>query len=107
MITSPKKGLGWNYCTGVCTDGATSMTGIYRGLPKQIKERAPDAKWTNCFIHMESQATKQMSSELHEVMNVAVKTVIKKNNYIKKNALNSRCFAALCERIDADHVQLL
>ena len=34
---------------------------------------------------------------------MAVKTI----QNIKKNALNSRCFAALCERLDVDHLQLL
>uniref|UniRef100_A0A9J7Z8E8 DUF4371 domain-containing protein n=1 Tax=Cyprinus carpio carpio TaxID=630221 RepID=A0A9J7Z8E8_CYPCA len=98
-----EKGLDWKYCSGICTDGAAAMTGKHRGVVKQIQERAPEAKWTHCFLHRESLATKHMSPELHEVMNIAVKTV----NYIKKNALNSRCFAALCERLDADHLQLL
>ncbi len=97
-----EKGLKWKYCTGICTDGAAAMTGKHCGVVKQIQERAPEAKWTHCFLHRESLATKQMW--LHEqCMNIAVKSV----NYIKKNALNSRCFAALCERLDADHLQLL
>ncbi len=33
--------------------------------------------------------------------------LVKTVNYIKKNALKSRCFAALCERLDADNLQLL
>lgn len=51
----PEKGLDWRYCTGVCTDSAASMTGIYRGFVKQIQKR--DAKWTHCFVHRESIAT--------------------------------------------------
>lgn len=40
---------------------------------------------------------------MHEVLNVTVKTV----NYIKNNALNLMCFAALCERLDPDHLQII
>lgn len=36
-------------------------------------------------------------------MDVSVKTT----NFIKNNAVNSRCFAKLCEGMEADHVQLL
>lgn len=97
------KSIDWKNCVGVCTDGAASMTGVHRGVVKQIQQRAPDAKKTHCFLHRENLATKQMSPELNEVINVAVKTV----NFIKKSALNSRCFAALCERLDSDHLQLL
>uniref|UniRef100_A0A671KM04 DUF4371 domain-containing protein n=1 Tax=Sinocyclocheilus anshuiensis TaxID=1608454 RepID=A0A671KM04_9TELE len=86
-----EKGLDWKYCSGICTDNAAAMTGKHHGAVKQIQERAPEANWTHCFLHRESLATKQTSPELHEVMNSAVKTV----NYIKKNALNSRCFALL------------
>ncbi len=97
-----EKGLDWKYCTGICTDGTADMTGKHCTVVKQIQERAPEAKCTHCFLHRESLATKQMSPELHDVMNIAVKTV----NYIKKNALNSRCFAALSEWLDVDHLQL-
>ena len=44
-----------------------------------------------------------MSPELHDVVAIAVKTV----NYVKKNTLHSRCFAALCDTLNADHLQLL
>ena len=44
-----------------------------------------------------------MSPELHEVLSIAVKTI----NYIKKNALHSRCFSALCDGLDSGHLQLL
>nr|CAB3267855.1 zinc finger BED domain-containing protein 5-like [Phallusia mammillata] len=94
--------IDWN-CVGVCTDGAASMTGVHHGVVKQIQERARQAKWTHCFLHRENLATRQMSPGLHDVMSLAVKTV----NYIKKNALHSRCFAALCDRLDSEHLQLL
>ena len=97
------KGIDWKKCVGVCTDGAASMTGIHNGVVKQILHKAVNAKWTHCFLHRQNLASRQMSPELHEVLSIAVKTV----NYIKKNALHSRCFAALCDRLDLDHLQLL
>ncbi|XP_078802871.1 protein FAM200A-like [Oryzias latipes] len=96
-----ENGLDWQNCVGVCSDGAASMTGRHRGVIKQIL--APEAKWTHCFLHRENLAAKKMSPEFHEVMDVTVKTI----NFIKSNAVNSRCFAQLCEGMEADHVQLL
>ena len=96
------KGLDWKNCVGVCTDGAASMTGIHCGVVKQILERA-ETKWIHCFFHRQNLTTRQMSPELHDVLSVAVKTV----NFIKKNALSSRCFAALCNRLNSDYLQFL
>ena len=88
----------------MCTDGAASMTGIDRGVVKQIQERpGATCRVDTLLLAQRKFGKKQMSPELHEVINVAVKTV----NYIKKNALNSRCFAALCDRLYSDHLQLL
>ena len=44
-----------------------------------------------------------MSPESHEVMSIAIKTI----NYIKKNALHSRCFSALCDELVSGHLELL
>ena len=33
------KGIDWKNCVGVCTDGAASMTGIHRGVVKQILKK--------------------------------------------------------------------
>ncbi|XP_075962096.1 SCAN domain-containing protein 3-like [Anarhichas minor] len=98
-----ENGLDWQNCVGVCSDGAASMTGRHNGVVKQILDRAPEAKWTHCFLHRESLAAKNMSPEFHEVMDVSVKTI----NFIKSRAVNSGCFAKLCEDMEADHVQLL
>lgn len=55
------------------------------------------------FFTVKALRQKKMSPELHEVMDVSVKTI----NFIKNDAANSRCFAKLCEGLEADHVQLL
>ena len=83
------KSIDWKNCVGVCTGGAAAMAGIHHGVVKQILERASQAMWTHCFLQRENLAARQMSPELHDVMSVAAKSV----NYIKKNALYSRCFA--------------
>uniref|UniRef100_A0A3B4YCD7 HAT C-terminal dimerisation domain-containing protein n=1 Tax=Seriola lalandi dorsalis TaxID=1841481 RepID=A0A3B4YCD7_SERLL len=103
LPTPAMNGLDWQNCVGVCNDDAASMTGRHHGVIRQILECAPEAKWTHCFLHRESLAAKKMSPEFHEVMTICVKTI----NFIKNNAVNSRCFAKLCEDIEADHVQLL
>ena len=97
------KGIDWKNCVVVCTDVAASMTSIHRGVVIQIQEKAIHAKWIHCFLQRQNLATGQMSPELHDVMTIAVKTV----NYIKKNAHHLRCFAALCDALNADHLQLL
>ncbi|XP_061600964.1 SCAN domain-containing protein 3-like [Cololabis saira] len=97
-----ENGMDWQNCVGVCSDGAASMTGKHHGVIVQILNRAPEAKWTHCFLHCESLAAKAMS-EFQEVMDVSVNTI----NFIKNNAVNSRCFAKLCEDMQADHIQLL
>ncbi|XP_073711484.1 SCAN domain-containing protein 3-like [Misgurnus anguillicaudatus] len=49
-----ENGLDWQNCVGVCSDGAASMTGRHHGVVRQILDRAPEAKWTHCFLHRES-----------------------------------------------------
>ena len=98
-----KCGLDFKFCVGVCTDGAAAMTGRHSGVVTQIKALIPECKSTHCFIHRESLATKNMPTELNDVLNEVVKIV----NHVKANALNSRLFAALCSEMGADHKQLL
>lgn len=64
-------------------------------------DRAPEAKWTQCFLHRKSLAAKKISPE--EVLDASMKTI----NFIENKAVNSRCFAKLCEGMEAGHVQLL
>lgn len=97
--------LDWQNCVGVYSNGAASRTCRHHSFIRQILDRAPEAKRTHCFLHCESPAAAatEMSPEFHEVMDVSVKTL----NFTKNNAVNSRCFAKLCEDMEADHVQLL
>ena len=88
---------------GICTDGAAAMTGVHAGVVTKIKNVAPECKSTHSFIHRESLAAKNMSPELSDVLNEAVKVV----NFKKMNALNSRLFGLLCDEMGAEHKQLL
>ena len=97
------KGLEWNKCVGICTDGAASMTGSKNGVVRKMKDKAVEAKWIHCFLHRENLATKHLPSCLQEVLSASIKTV----NFIKKSDTKARCFKDLCESLDADHLRLL
>lgn len=78
---------------GLCTDGAAAMTGEKSGLMARVKEIAPKATFTHCFLHCEALATKEMHPELHDVLGIAIKMV----NAIKTGALTTRLFTVLCK----------
>uniref|UniRef100_A0A3B3SP63 BED-type domain-containing protein n=1 Tax=Paramormyrops kingsleyae TaxID=1676925 RepID=A0A3B3SP63_9TELE len=85
----------WKNCVGICSDGCR---------PHQWREDTQVMRNGHAvFCIAESLASKKMSPQLREVMNVAVKTV----NYIEKSAVNAMCFSVLCEGMDSGHGQLL
>ncbi|XP_047493411.1 SCAN domain-containing protein 3-like [Penaeus chinensis] len=98
-----EQGLSWKSCMSMCTDAAASMTGKVKGLVARIKKENPDVEWTHCIIHRESLASKKMSSQLHEILNDAVKVI----NFIKSRPLNTRLFHRLCESMGSEHTELL
>ena len=55
------------------------------------------------MLHRESLATKEMSTDLADVMDTVVKPV----NCIKKSALQTRLFASLCAATGEEHNTLL
>ncbi len=95
--------INWGDCIGVCTDGAAAMTGRQSGVVQRIKEVAPLAVSTHCFLHREALATKEIKPSLHGVLDVGVKIV----NFVKARATNSQLFTALCEEVSADYHTLL
>jgi hypothetical protein len=82
-------------CIGICTDGATSVTGKHAGFVARSKEVATDVSWTHFFIHMQALALKCMPEGLKEVLDNTWKIV----NFIKSRPTNSRLFQALCEEM--------
>lgn len=87
----------------VTTDGAASITGKHVGLVRLFREVVPDIIWTHCILHHEALASKQMPTELNNVLTQVVKII----NHIKANALNSRVFAMLCSEMGSLHKALL
>ncbi|MBN3325960.1 ZBED5 protein, partial [Atractosteus spatula] len=75
----------------------------WSGVVAQIREVAPDMKWTHCSIHREALAAKKMAEDLKSVLDSAVKVV----NSIKAQPMNSRLFSVLCNEMGNEHVQLL
>lgn len=96
-------GLSWEYCVGITTDGAASMTGKHSGVVKRILERAPNATWNHCFLHREALAAKNMVPLLDEALTNVIKVV----NHIKRSAKSSRCFSHLCKDLGSEHMQVL
>ena len=95
--------LSWENCAGICIDGAAACTGINSGVVKRIKDKAPIAQWTHCFLHRQALMAKNLSEELHDTLNAVIKCV----NYIKARPLNQRLFSSLCDEMGADHTGLL
>lgn len=97
------EGLQWANCVGLCTDGAAAMTGKRSGLVARVREVAPSATFTHCFLHREALASKRLHPELNDVLQSAIKIV----NAIKAGALSSRLFAVLCQEMGSEHQHLL
>lgn len=96
--------LSWKNVVGVCTDGAPAMQGCHRGLVTRIAQVANESCiTTHCLIHREALAAKELSAELKETLNTAIKIV----NSIKSQPLNSRVFAEICAELGTKHEHLL
>ncbi|XP_041849953.1 zinc finger BED domain-containing protein 5-like [Melanotaenia boesemani] len=98
-----KNNLDWSRCVGICTDGATAMTGKQKGLVARVQAVAPAAAATHCCIHREQLAAKKMPQSLKSVLDESVKIV----NMIKGKSLNTRLFKTLCEEMGSEHTKLL
>uniref|UniRef100_K7GJF8 DUF4371 domain-containing protein n=1 Tax=Pelodiscus sinensis TaxID=13735 RepID=K7GJF8_PELSI len=94
--------INWSKCVGITIDGARAITGQYTGVVTQVKAVAPLTTFIRCSIHREVLAAK-MPDDQRMVLDKSVKIV----NFIKARPLNSRLFAALCDKMDSDHSQLL
>ncbi|XP_012889502.1 PREDICTED: zinc finger MYM-type protein 6 [Dipodomys ordii] len=97
------KSLSWKHCVGLCTDGATSMTGRYSGLRSKIEEVAMNTMaFTHCFIHREHLTAATVSACLQEILLQSAQIL----SFIKSNASNSRMLTILCEEPGSEHVNL-
>lgn len=96
--------LDWTNVINLCTDGAPAMTGVKSGLARRIAAVA-NAEFTSshCILHREALASKNMSPQLNDTLQLAVKMI----NTIKSSALRSRVYSAICEDMDENHKALL
>ena len=93
----------WKYCVGLCTDGSRAMSGCFSGLPTLVQGVAPRAKWIHCLIHREALVSQQLTSDLNEVIGTDIKIV----NFIEIRPLKARLFQRLCDKLAAEHNDLL
>ena len=79
------------------------MSGCFSGLRTLVQAVALRTKWTHCRIYREALASQQFSSDLDEVLEIVVKTV----NFIKTRLLKVELFRRLCDKLGAEHKNLL
>ncbi|GFU97877.1 SCAN domain-containing protein 3 [Trichonephila clavipes] len=93
----------WKNCVGICTDGARTMSGIFKSIQALVKQKSPLCIWTHCMIHREALASKEIIPGL----NIVLMTVVTVVNYIKMRPLKSRIFSGLGKDMGAVHSSLL
>jgi hypothetical protein len=98
-----KRGISWERCISVCTDGAAAMVGRQNGLIARLKTINSSIKWTHYIIHREALASKQLNEDLNSVLWIAVKTVF----LIKSRPLNSRILPSLCRDMRSEYNTVL
>ena len=103
IIFFEENNVDWKYCVGLCTDGAHAISGYFSGLRALVQGIAPRDKWTHCLIHPEALASKQLNSDLNEMLETVVKIV----NFIKTRHPNTRIFQRFCDNLRAERNNLL
>ncbi|CAK1592459.1 unnamed protein product [Parnassius mnemosyne] len=98
-----KHEMSWQKLMGVCTDGAPTMLGSRSGFVQLVREKNPNVIAIHCFIHRQALAAKTLSNEFNAILTLCIKII----NYVKKSALNTRLFTALCEDLGTEHKTLL
>lgn len=96
--------LDWKKVVGLCTDGTRAMLGENKGLAKRITDvTSEEFSSSHCILHREALASKKMSPELNDTLQLTVKII----NNIKSSALNSRIFSLLCSESESEYQNLL
>ena len=91
--------LDWNKVTECSMDGAPSMMGKNIGVLGILSREYPHIKINHCTIHRQNLASKDLSPNFSDVMQVVISTV----NYVKARELNSRMFKQLCITENSNH----
>lgn len=98
-----EKGIPLKNIIACATDGEPAMTGRHRGFLAFLKKAVPDVFTIHCVIHRQHLVAKNLSGQLHETLNIVIKSV----NKIKAHALNSRLFRELCNDHDEEFNSLV
>ena len=93
----------WGRVVECCIDGAPSMIGRNIGFRGILQRKCPHIHIKHCIIHRKALASKELSSEVNEVMQVVIKVV----NSVKSRDLNCRVSKDLCSTENAEHSTLL
>ena len=100
-----EKGLSWENCKSVTTDGAAAMTGSINGVVKNIKERSPKCVSIHCILHREALVAKKMKTGDHGESDTTfaklLQEVVGIVNFVPSHSKKCRIFAKLCEEMDA------
>ena len=73
------------------------------GFQSRVKKLSLQEKGIHCMIFRYALASKTLHTYLQEVF----ESVIKIENYVKTQALNTRLFKELCKEMNAEHDVLL
>ncbi|XP_064088222.1 protein FAM200A-like [Macrobrachium nipponense] len=80
--------LDWSKVIECSMDGAPSVMGKNIGVRGILSSKHPHIRINHCIIHRQSLASKDMSPNFFDVMQIVISTV----NYVKSRDLNSRMF---------------
>ena len=103
-----EKGLIWENCKSVTTDGVAAMTGSIKSVVQKTKEVSPERISVRCILHSEALVAKKIggSGENDTTFALLFQEVFG-INYIRSNAKKRRIFTNLCEQMDASFTELL
>ncbi|GBO24279.1 General transcription factor II-I repeat domain-containing protein 2A [Araneus ventricosus] len=97
-------GIDINKTVSTATDGARSMTVIYRGVTSIIQKKINHEILTfHCIIHQKALCAETFPAEIVEVMNLVIKII----NSILVKALYHRQFKDFLEEIDSQFSDIL
>ena len=95
--------LDWNKVIECSMDGAPSMMGKNIGVLGILSREYSHIKINQCIIHRQNLASKNLSPNFSDVMQVVISTV----NYVKARELISRMLKQLCITENSNHQTLL
>ena len=95
--------LSWQNFKHICIDSVPAMIGVKPGFATLVKNEWPPVTSLHCSLHRFTLASKALSVDLIEVMDVAVKVI----NFIGLRAKNHRLFQLLPKQMEVQHAGLL